>query len=141
MLDVLGRRVKSIMYEIAERSDFEIVEMEVDRDHIHLLIRSEPKLSPSGTVDCIAEYNGKLSVIDFKTTKRIKTKDQITSYFIQESAYAFMFYELTGILVDQLVTIIGIDDESKPSVFIEKPSKWLKQFIDVRKQFEESYGF
>jgi putative transposase len=46
LLNVLGNRVKSIMYEIADRSDFEIVEMEVDRDHIHLLIRSEPKLSP-----------------------------------------------------------------------------------------------
>lgn len=46
LLDVLGRRIKTIMGEIADRSDFEIVKMEVDGDHIHLLIRSEPKLSP-----------------------------------------------------------------------------------------------
>jgi putative transposase len=46
LLDIIGERVKNIMNDIADRSDFEIVNMEVDRDHIHFLIRSEPKLSP-----------------------------------------------------------------------------------------------
>jgi hypothetical protein len=117
---------------------------ELDKiDNIHALEQRlfSSKLKVAGTVDCVAEYDGKLSVIDFKTSKRIKTKDEITSYFIQESAYAFMFYEMTDLLVEQLVTIVGVDDEPKPLVFIEKPSKWLKQFILVRKHFEESYGF
>ena len=46
LLDQMGNRIKMIMDEIADSNDFEIVEIEVDRDHIHLLIRSEPKLSP-----------------------------------------------------------------------------------------------
>lgn len=46
LLDILGNQIKMIMNGVADRCDFEIIEMEVDQDHIHLMIRSEPKLSP-----------------------------------------------------------------------------------------------
>ena len=106
-------------------------------DNIHAL---ESKLysnylQVAGTVDCIAEYEGKLSVIDFKTSRRIKTKDEIPGYFIQTSAYAVAFEELTGIPVSRLVIIMGVDDE-QPLVFNEKRDNWIGQFIELR----EAYG-
>ena len=48
-------------------------------------------LQVAGTVDCIAKYDGRLSVIDFKTSKRIKSRVYIHSYFMQTAAYAVMF--------------------------------------------------
>ena len=64
-------------------------------------------LGLAGTVDCIAEYKGKLSVIDFKTSLKPKKKEWIDNYFMQESAYAIMYEERTGTPITQLVTIIA----------------------------------
>jgi genome maintenance exonuclease 1 len=77
------------------------------------------KLCMAGRVDLIAHWNGKLSVIDFKTSKRIKTRDKILSYFWQETAYALMLEEMIGTPIDQIVTVMAVED-STPLVFIEK---------------------
>lgn len=67
------------------------------------------ELKLAGTVDCIAEYDGTLSVIDFKTSKRLKKKDQIGNYFMQGAAYATMFTELTNIPIHTVTILIGVD--------------------------------
>lgn len=67
------------------------------------------ELRMAGTVDCIAEHNGVLSVIDFKTSIRLKKKEYISSYFMQGSAYASMFTEMTQIPIDRVVILIGVD--------------------------------
>ena len=67
------------------------------------------KLRLAGTVDCIAEHNGVLSVVDFKTSIRLKKKEQIQNYFMQGVAYADMFSEMTNLNVDQIVILIGVD--------------------------------
>lgn len=91
-------------------------------------------LGIAGRVDCIAEFDGALSVIDFKTSRKAKKKEWIESYFIQESFYAAAFYERTGIPIKQIVTIISVDnDESQ--VFIEEPLNWLPKLIEVRKEY------
>lgn len=77
------------------------------------------KLGMAGRVDLIAHWNGKLSVIDFKTSKRIKTRDNVLSYFWQETAYALMLEEMIGTPIDQIVTVMAVED-STPLVFIEK---------------------
>ena len=77
------------------------------------------KLGMAGRVDLIAHWNGKLSVIDFKTSKRIKTRDKILSYFWQETAYALMLEEMIGTPIDQIVTVMAVED-STPLVFVEK---------------------
>lgn len=64
-------------------------------------------LGVAGRVDCIAEYNGELSIIDFKTSNKPKPVEWIESYFVQEVAYAYMYYERTGIEVKKLVTIMA----------------------------------
>lgn len=93
------------------------------------------KLGLGGTVDCIAEFDGVLSIIDFKTSKRLKDRLDIKNYFAQETAYAIMFYETTGIKINNLVTLISVDGE-EDQVFIEKPSdhfEYLKESIEMYK--------
>ena len=81
-------------------------------DNIHALEGSlySKELGVAGTVDCIAEYEGELAVIDFKTSKKPKPRAWIDGYFVQAAAYACMYYELTGIAVKKLVIIMACED-------------------------------
>ena len=92
-------------------------------------------LQVAGTVDCIAEYKGKLSVIDFKTSRRVKTRDDIHDYFIQCSAYAVAFEEMTGNPVSRLVVIMGVDNE-QPLIFQERRDDWISEFKKLRAEYK-----
>jgi hypothetical protein len=110
-------------------------------DNVHALETPlySDHLAVAGTVDCIAEWNGRLSIIDFKTSKRAKTKDQIKNYFMQCSAYAVAFEELTGIPVDTLVILMAVDDED-PIVFVEKRDDYIADFISLREDYSKLYN-
>ena len=79
---------------------------------IHCLETSlhSARLGIAGRVDCIAEFDGELAVIDFKTTKTLKKVEWLEKFFVQEAAYAYMYYELTGVEVDKLVTLSVAED-------------------------------
>ena len=77
-------------------------------------------LQIAGRTDLIAEYDGILSIIDFKTSNRPKTKEQIKDYFLQGTAYGLMYEELTGTSINQVVIIMASDGLDYPQVFIEK---------------------
>jgi len=114
----------------------------VDRiDNIHCLETPlySNFLQTAGTVDCIGEFDGKLSVIDFKTSSRVKGRDDIHNYFEQTAAYAVMFEELTGIPIGRLVILMAIDDE-EPRVFIEKRDGWIAGFRRSRMMYRQKYG-
>ena len=96
-------------------------------------------LQVAGTVDCIAEYEGKLSIIDFKTSKRVKTRDDIHGYFMQTAAYAVMFEERTGIPVGRLVVIMSVDDD-QPLIFKEKRDDWINRFIELREDYSKLHN-
>jgi genome maintenance exonuclease 1 len=86
----------------------------------------------AGRVDCIAEYNGKLSIIDFKTSKAIKDENDIIEYFMQATAYAIMFQERTGISIKNIVIIMSCEDGSV-KVYEKNPLDYvvyLKDAID-----------
>jgi len=68
------------------------------------------RLGIAGRVDCIAEFDGELAVIDFKTTTKLKKPEHLEKFFVQEAAYAYMYYELTGVEVDKLVTLSVAED-------------------------------
>lgn len=88
-------------------------------------------LKIAGRVDCIAEWNGVLSVIDFKSSTKAKRKESIGNYFMQCTAYAEMFYELTGTPIHQSVVLIGVE-EDHGQVFVEKTEDYcesLKEYI------------
>jgi genome maintenance exonuclease 1 len=91
-------------------------------------------LRVAGRVDCIAEFDGELAVIDFKTSDKEKKEEWIENYFVQATAYAVMFYELTGIQPTKIVIIIATE-EGECQV-IEKTNlnyyfTLLKEYIDA----------
>lgn len=94
------------------------------------------KLKIAGTADCIAHYDGVLSIIDFKTSRRKKKLEWIQDYFMQGSAYAACFYELTGIIIKDVVIIITVDHDD-PQLFKIKVGDHLKRFIDIRRRYDE----
>jgi len=94
-------------------------------------------LGVAGRVDLVAEYDGVLSIIDFKSSTRLKSKDDIHDYFIQESAYSIMVEERTKIPVPQIVTIMGVDGLEKPLIFKEKRDNWTHELLKTIKDYNK----
>ena len=108
-------------------------------DNIHSLEGSlySKELGVAGTVDCIAEYEGELAVIDFKTSKQPKPREWIDGYFVQAAAYACMYYELTGTPVKKLVIIMACED-GECVVYEERDKlKYMKLLVTYIKTFLE----
>ena len=95
-------------------------------------------LGIAGRVDCVAEYGGRLSIIDYKTSGKLKRKEWIGSYFQQASAYCVMFEERTGIPVDQIVIVIAVEGEREAQVFVEKRDNYIGECINTIKMYKES---
>ena len=95
------------------------------------------KIGMAGRVDCIGEYDGVLSVIDFKTSKRVKNKEDIDNYFAQCTAYAMMYEELIGKPVDQLVVIMAVEND-EPLVFIEKTEEHINTLLEYITFYKEN---
>ena len=112
-----------------------------DIDNIHCL--EDPlysdHLQVAGTVDCIAEFQGKLSVIDFKTSSRPKDRDDIHNYFMQTAAYAVAFEERTKIPIGRMIIIMAVDNDD-PRWFIEKRDNWIGGFKKLRLDYRNKYG-
>ena len=88
------------------------------------------KLNAAGRTDCVAEWDGIPSIIDFKTSRRIKDESHIFSYFLQATAYSIMFEELTGLNIPQFVILIGVDHED-PQVFVKQTKDYHNQVFDI----------
>ena len=91
-------------------------------------------------VDCVAEFAGKVSVIDFKTSTRRKSPSQVKSYFLQETAYATMFEEMYGVRIERIVTIVSVEETGQSQLFVEEPKTWIESFKELRNQYREEYG-
>ena len=89
----------------------------------------------AGRTDLIAEFDGKLSVIDYKTSNRTKKKEWCESYFAQCAFYAVAYEELTEIPVPQVVVIIAVDNE-QPQLFVEKRDDWIDKIWEAKKLYE-----
>ncbi len=81
-------------------------------------------LKIAGRTDCIAEWNGKISIIDYKNSIRMKEEKNIQNYFIQCTAYAQMFEFLTKKPIEQIVVAIA-NEEGKPQIFVRETTKYL----------------
>ena len=111
-------------------------------NNIHALEESlfSNVLKLAGRVDCIAEYNGELSIIDFKTSSKYKREEWIHDYFAQETAYAIMFQELTGLMPKKLVTIIACET-GEPQVFeIYDKFKYARKLHEYISSYRDAYG-
>jgi len=94
-------------------------------------------LGIAGTCDCIAEYDGELAIIDFKTSKQPKPRDWIEGYFVQCAAYAAMLYELTGLVVKKFVIIMSCEDgdcvvyeERDKKKYLKLLTQYIKKFVN-----------
>lgn len=87
------------------------------------------KLEMAGRVDLIAEWDGVLSVIDFKTSKKIKTRADIPDYFAQCTAYSCMYEELVGKPIEQIVILMAVENE-QPLIFIEKVEDHINNLVE-----------
>ena len=91
----------------------------------------------AGTSDCIATYDGELSIIDYKTKRSNQREEWMTDHFIQGTAYAQMFKELTGIEVKQVVILVSSEKNSRME-FIKNTEDYkdlltqrLNQYYDI----------
>ena len=73
----------------------------------------------AGQVDCIAEFDGVPSIIDFKTSSKMKKEEWIEDYFLQCTAYSLMYEELIGQPINDIVIIMAVENE-QPLLFQEK---------------------
>ena len=89
----------------------------------------------AGRTDLIAEFDGKLSVIDYKTSNRTKKKEWCESRFAQGSFYAIAYEELTQIPVSQVVIVIAVDND-QPQLFVEKRNDWADKIWEAKKLYE-----
>lgn len=87
------------------------------------------KIGLAGRVDLIAEWDGVLSVIDFKTSKRLKAKEDIQDYFAQCTAYSGMYEEHVGVPINQIVIVMAVENE-EPLIFIEKTEEHINTLIE-----------
>jgi len=95
------------------------------------------ELGVAGTVDCIAEYDGELAIIDFKTAAKPKPRDWIENYFVQAAAYACMFYERTGIPVKKLVILMTCEN-GEVTVYQEYDKmKYMRLLVQYIQKFVE----
>ena len=107
-------------------------------NNIHALEGSlySKQLGIAGTVDCIAEYDGELAIIDFKTSAKPKPREWIDHYFVQCMAYGCMLYELTGISVKKLVIIMACEngecvvyEQNDKSKYINLLTEYIREFV------------
>lgn len=102
--------------------------------HIEAPLYSE-SLGVAGRTDLIADYDQIPSVIDFKTSTKEKSESYIENYFMQSSGYQYMYKELTGFDVRQIVIIIAVDGRETPQVFIKNPDKYIGRLMDTIETF------
>ena len=92
----------------------------------------------AGSVDCIAEFDGELSIIDFKTSAKPKPREWIEDYFVQCAAYACMLYEMKGIMVKKFVIIMTCEN-GEVEVYEERDKrKYISLLYDYVGEFAES---
>ena len=100
----------------------------IDNIHYQECALWSKQLGMAGRVDCIAEFDGKLSVIDFKTSKKIKSEAHIEDYFWQTTAYSLMYEEMIGRPIDDIVIIMAVEDE-QPLLFKQKTADHINGLV------------
>ena len=120
---------------------FRLIKPYVDQiDNVHLLeaIMYSKKLTLAGQVDCVAEYNGKLSVIDFKTANKERQESWIDNYFLQTTAYAQMYEETFGKNIDQIVILLASEDGSVQN-FVKEKKDYMEPLMKSIDEFYKYY--
>ena len=116
---------------------FSSIQPLLDRiDNIHVVEGAvySDELQLAGRTDLIAEFDGNLSVIDYKTSRKIKNWEMCHSYFMQGAFYAYAYEERTGIPVHNIVIIMAVENE-EPLLFRETKNRWIPPLNQVRHKY------
>ena len=137
--DILNNKeVDTSKMSLLDREMFDKFRPLLDRiDNIHgqeVALFSD-HLRLAGRVDCIAEFDGKLSIIDFKTAKKPKRKEWIENYFAQAAGYAIMYEERTGIPINRSAILIAVEGD-EPQVFVETRDNYVNILLEARDIWE-----
>lgn len=87
-------------------------------------------LKTAGRCDLIAEFNGVPSIIDFKTSRRLKKEEWIESYFLQTTCYSMMFEQMYKIKIPQIAILIAVDHK-EPQLFVKDRGDYVNKVIDI----------
>ena len=120
---------------------FESIQPLLDRiDNVHVTEGAlySDDLQLAGRTDLIAEFDGKLAIIDYKTSRRIKTWSMCHSYFMQGAFYAHAYEERTGIPINNIVIIMAVENE-EPLLFRETKDRWLEPLNQVRHKYSKEF--
>ena len=125
-------------------SQFLFKQAKPDLDRINAILCQEQalwsfELGIAGSVDCIAEFDGELAIIDFKTSKQPKPREWIEDYFVQCAAYACMLYEMKGIMVKKFVIImtcengeVEVYEEYDKRKYINLLHEYITSFVESK---------
>jgi genome maintenance exonuclease 1 len=93
----------------------------------------------AGRTDCIGEFDGVPSVIDFKSSNYPKSEDSIQDYFMQATAYSLMWQDRTGHRLRNIAILIGVEDGGC-QVFTADPMEYVEQLVETIRQYREEQG-
>ena len=88
------------------------------------------RLKAAGTSDLICMYNGKPTILDYKTANKPKQEKWIKNYFIQSTAYSMMVKERYDFDIEQIVIMIAVDNDN-PQIFVKDPNEFIKETIHI----------
>ena len=106
----------------------------IDNVHVTEGALYSDELQLAGRTDLIAEFDEQLAIIDYKTSRRIKTWEMCASYFMQGAFYAHAYEERTGIPINNIVIIMAVENE-KPLLFRETKERWLNPLKEVQYKY------
>ena len=140
---LLGRPTKWTMFDLNAKDMYKLCLPVLERiDVIHAIecrLYSD-KLKVAGSVDLIGVLDGDLCIMDWKSSKRYKSKVDIPNYFMQAAAYAYMWWERTGIVVKKIKILMAIPEYGL-LIHEENVADWIQKFIVTREKFAEIRGF
>jgi hypothetical protein len=92
------------------------------------------KLKTAGTVDFFCEWDGKKTILDFKTSSRAKAESWIEGYFIQATIYVMCLWEIYGIKVEQIAVLIAVEHD-RPQLFVKDPMDYMPRALHMFKEY------
>jgi genome maintenance exonuclease 1 len=89
------------------------------------------KLKAAGRCDMLCRVGGKVCIVDYKTSTKIKKVEWIENYFQQTTAYAIMVEELYNLPVDNIILVIAVEEENTPQIFVRSPNDYRDSTINL----------
>lgn len=149
-----GNKIHSMMEHLLKNEEVELTEdIQIDSlftmlknhcenhiDNVHALETQmwSESIGLAGRADCICDYDGKLSVVDFKGSNKEKTESGIKNYFQQATAYALMYQEITGKKVEQIV-VLAACETGVLQEFKKKPIDYVDGLLNAIKLYNQWY--